>query len=322
MSTNKLIHNISHNDLKLSLQIATSDVKPLIMELNYKFGLSVIRQVDNKYAKGREAYLMAYPSGVPVGEAFIEQVDDYDAYCFYTPFYGKQRASDYVDRHIIRSKKISTLMGTLKSKDVMVKEEYLAHDKYYPMFSRTVGMVTDRIKHASKHHQLSVRQVHALLKMAIGDSTNTKPSDGDIELFRKTLEDYNKSDDTEALKADEIKRFYGNAFHAVCALKDGYYLVGKFRSTGKESNYRDMYETLEPVRLVKDFENEPELHPLMVMLKVAVDEGVFQKHGSTAPEMANLIPLIDAYDESLDMVIYWSDRPSKYHGVWMLTPCQ
>lgn len=321
MSIDKLIADISKNDLKLALQITISDVKPLIMELNYKFGLVVVCKVDNKHAKNREAYLMAYPSGIAVGEVFVEQVDDYDAYCYFTPFYEKDRASGHSDRHTIRSKKISTLMGTLKSKGVVVREEDIIKNNFYPMFSRTVSMVTDKIQHSNKHHQLRVDQIHTLLRMAIGDSTNTKPSDADIESFRKTLEDYNKSDDTQKLITEERRRFYGNAFYGVCALVDGYYLVGKFKSTGKEDNYKNMYETLEPIRLVKDFESEPELHSLMVMLKVAVDEGRLNDR-NTPPEMVGLIPRVDIYDEVLDMVIYWAATPTKYSGVWMLTPCQ
>ena len=328
MSVDKLIADIHKNDLNFAMKVATSTVKALIMEFNYKYGLVVLNESDNKYSNNKKSFVIGYPSGIPVGEVYMNTNADtsgnvYEAYCFFTIHYAKERGINSDDKHTFRSKKISSLLSVLKSKDVIPREEDIIKNNFYVMFARTEEHVTSRIKHETKQRVLDTSDTHALLKLAMGETPMSEVLPEKLNTFRLALEHYNKSDETFALRKAEYDRFYGGStgFHAVCALGSSYFLVGKFKVTGKTQNYRDMFEQIEPVRFIKGFDNEPELQPLMIMLKMAINEGDLKNKLHNISLVNGTLPLTEYYDESLDMVFYYY-RPSNYNGAWMLTPCQ
>jgi hypothetical protein len=322
MSADKLVADIHKDDTNFIMNLVVSAVKPLVMELNYKYGLVIISEHPRNDSETRKSFVMGYPSGVAVGEAYIADCGDHKEFCFYTPHYEKERGRNNDDRHTFRSKKISTLMNALRTKDAVASEKDIICNTCFTKMARTEEYVTRDIKHESKQRILGISDSHTLLKLAMGEIPMSEVLPETLDTFRLALQHYNKSDETDALKTAEYNRFYGGdgGFHAVCAVGNGYFIVGKFKATGNKDTYRNMFDSLEPMRLIKNFDNEPELQPLITILKsVASDSDTTSWARSS---MANgVIPLTDCYDQSLDMVFYYDSKPNSYSGAWMLTPC-
>ena len=116
----KLIYEGFENE-HLEHLINESSCKKLIQELNFRYGLKVISRFDENplLRRSYETFIMADPSGFAVARVWVDKEDGADVYNYRSPFYRKERGSDSADRETLHSKKLSTLMATLKRNNVV-----------------------------------------------------------------------------------------------------------------------------------------------------------------------------------------------------------
>jgi hypothetical protein len=109
---NKLIYE-GFDSPALAEAIEKSPTKTLLRELEYKYGLKAIAFSVSPYNKEIH-FLVANPQGIAIANVWTHTEDGDVVYNYRSPFYKKERGSDTADRETLHSKKLSSLMATLK----------------------------------------------------------------------------------------------------------------------------------------------------------------------------------------------------------------
>ena len=117
----KLILDGFGSDLLVE-QINASPTKKLIQELNYKYGLKVLTTTQNSenYTHRPLEFVVCHPdTGFAVAKVWTVQDGGETEYNYRSPYYTKERGSNQADRETIHSRKLSSLMATLKRNNVV-----------------------------------------------------------------------------------------------------------------------------------------------------------------------------------------------------------
>ena len=112
-------YTVKETDINLGMAIATSDCKTLVREICFKYDLKVMCTVERKGAVDDRAFLLVKDGWNPIGEVYTKILRDNDnkeftEYSFFSHYYEKARGRNTDDRHTLRSKKISSLITTIK----------------------------------------------------------------------------------------------------------------------------------------------------------------------------------------------------------------
>ena len=284
---------------------------PLVRELNFKYGLKVIKAE-------KDSYVMGYDNGFTVCRVFkgTNINGDNDVFSYRSPYARKQRGTTSEERETIFSAKVSSLMATLKRMDCVPDADAMATRHA----NRMCNGVEEFRKGLGSHSKtdvasLSGDELHALLLMALGKSPNFDWVRIDQNKCQTLLDKFEEKDKIRKQKIDESKRFFTNPFYMIGVDVHNHYVVGKFKMTKVNTKSSDMqYETIEPFKRYASYEQVPDLLPVMTMLKVAY-ENTQHRQG--------IIPITDKYDPNLDMVFCYSGRPddNNHEYVWAFTPC-
>lgn len=296
--------------------LKSSPVFPLVRELEFKYGLKVLRRTQLNTGWGVDtAWQMVHKNGIAVCKVFTTQQGgkngDQLEYCYRSPFYVKERGDSRQDKETIRSIKISSLMATLTRQDVVP----LAGDMVGKKLKNTreaMSTMKRALGNSNKQVELVANEVHALLLMALGKSPNSDWVKIDQNKCIETLDKYEEADRLAKVKAEESGRLFYNPFYMVGVDEFGDYLIGKFK-LNPVSAEEHQYETVEPFKRYSTYEAVPELIPVMTMIKVAYEDKQVRKAG--------IIPVTDAYDEGLDTVFFYNTTPTHYDHAWMITSC-
>jgi hypothetical protein len=296
--------------------LKASPVFPLVRELEFKYGLKVLRRAQLNTGSGIDtAWQMVHKNGIAVCKVFTTQQGGKEGnqleYCYRSPFYVKERGDSRQDKETIRSIKISSLMATLTRQDVvplvgdMVGKKIKNVREGMEIMKRALG-------NSNKSNEFTSNEIHALLLMALGKSPNSEWVKVDQNKCQDTLDKMEEADRLAKVKAEESGRFFYNPFYMVGVDEFGDYLIGKFK-LNPVSAEEHQYETIEPFKRYRMYEDVPELIPVMTMIKVAYEEKAGRKAG--------VIPVTDAYDEGLDTVFFYHTQPTHYDHAWMITSC-
>lgn len=289
---------------------------PLVRELEFKFGLKVLRLAPVRTDYGAQgAYQLCNKFGIAVAKVWsVKNLDGKLEYCYRSPYYKKERGSSTEDRETIRSVKISSLIATLTRHNVVPSADVIVTNKV----ARTkdaIGLMRRAIGDSYKTQELSPTEVHALIAQFLGQDLDSRGLSIDINKCKNTLDKYDNIDRIRDKKVEEIRRAFANPYYMIGVDELGHHIIGKFKLVLiDEANDKFQYETVEPFKRYTTIEDYPELVPLMTMVKVAYEnKDTMSKHCG--------YPLQDKYDENLDMTFFYQNRPTHYDCLWMTTPC-
>ncbi len=123
---------------RLVEQINASPTKKLIYELNYKYGLKVLAttQLPESWGVRPLEFVMCQPdTGFAVAKVWtIESAGEIE-YSYRSPYYTKERGNGREDKETLHSKKLSSLMATLKRNDVIADNDYIFKEVIDPVIN-------------------------------------------------------------------------------------------------------------------------------------------------------------------------------------------
>jgi hypothetical protein len=259
---------------------------------------------------------MCEPStGFAVAKVWTATEDNETVYNYRSPFYAKERGRNTADRETIHSKKLSTLMGTLKRQNVVPSIGRLI-DQQAEVWHRGMGVMKETFGKSTKQVDINADVLHALLQKILGVSPDTKAYQIDTNICQELLDKYNKLDKIKEEKEQEVNRFFGNEFWCVGADNNGHLLVGSVKQIPTVSTQRlhDAYQIVKPFKRVCNLDEYENLKPIMLMMKVHMQD-------KTDKFIANTIPQTSVFLSDLDMIITYSFFLDSYNFVWALTPC-
>jgi len=292
-------------------QINNSPSKRLIHEIHFKYGLKVL-------GEDKGEFLMCEPStGFAVAKVWATTDGGETVYNYRSPFYEKERGRNTADRETIHSKKLSTLMGTLKRQNVVPSIGRLI-DQQAEVWHRGMSVMKETFGKANKSNaDLSAEQIHALLQHALGESPDTKKHNIDLNICKQVLDKYNKADKIVEERNKEVNRFFGSEFWCVGADGNGHLLVGSVKqipAVATSNRLHDAYQIVKPFKRVRNLDEYEDLKPIMLMMKVHMQD-------KTDKFIADTIPQASGFLSDLDMIISYAYFTDSYNLVWAMTPC-
>lgn len=296
--------------------LKSSPVFPLVRELEFKYGLKVLRRTQISSGHGLEtAWQLVHKNGIAVCKVYTHNGGGKNGnqleYCYRSPFYRKERGESNADKETVRSVKISSLMASLTRQKVIPSVGDMEKKKLRNI-SEAQSIMNRALGNSAKYTDFNANEIHALLLMALGRSPNNDWVKIDQNKCIETLDKMEEADRLAKVKREEAKRMFYNPFYMVGVDEYNDYLIGKFKLVQSESGDHQ-YETVEPFKRYSTYESVPDLIPVMTMIKVAYED--------KSPRKQGVIPITDAYDEGLDTVFCYQGSPTHYDHAWAITSC-
>jgi hypothetical protein len=288
---------------------------PLVRELEFKFGLKVLRTALIRTDYGAQgAFQLCNKFGIAIAKVWAQPNSEGKMeYNYRSPYYTKERGQSREDKETIRSVKISSLIATLTRHGVVPLHDEMVGKKV-AMTRDAMGLMRRAIGDASKAQELRPEEVHALLAQFLGQDLDSRGLSIDLDKCKNTLDKYDEADRIRDRRVEEVRRSFANPYYMIGVDELGHHIIGKFRlSVMDEANNKFQYETVEPFKRYATIEDYPDLVPLMTMVKVAYETKDTGKQSG--------YPIQDKYDENLDMAFFYAQRPTHYDCLWMTTPC-
>lgn len=287
-------------------QLKANPVFPLVRELNFKYHLKVLT-VDTL------RYYLVNNLGMAVCSVWTDKDDEERIqYNYRSPYFMKERGHSREDRETLRSVKISSLMATLKRHSVV------PHDlmgRKAEIASHATNELRKALGDSGKSLGLTTNAVHALLAYYLGETTNKNLVDLDLDKCKIELDKMNKCDEIAELKTQEVNRFFAQGYYQFGVDQYGHLIVGKFKAINIDHKQRSMnVACVEPFKRYINPAECTDLAPLLTMIKLAYENN----QGSEKTKLG--IPVYDGYDQALDVVFYYQDRPTRYDCMWVFTP--
>jgi hypothetical protein len=308
---NKLIYE-GFETPQLSESIDNSPSKRLIQEINFRYGLKVIGRHDANPLLRRsfDSFLLADPSGLAVARVWTDKEDGVDVYNYRSPYYRKERGSDSADRETIHSKKLSTLMATLKRNNVVPSSSELLNKFPADNFNQGMSMMDSHHGRDYKNNNFSADQIHLMLKtILLGES----PSELNLNECKETLDKWNSMDRIKVEKRKDIERFFNTEFYAIGADKLNHLVIGSVKRMPRIGTDHYSFETIKPFKRVTEMPDE--LKAIMLMNKVhAEGKNVTYFYANTVPQASGYIPDLDLINVAVRSI-------DEFNLAWTLVPC-
>jgi hypothetical protein len=321
-------YTVKETDINLGMAIATSECKTLIREICFKYDLKVLCTVERQDAVDKKSFLLVRDGWNPIGEVYSRTLRDDDGnhfneYSFYSHYYEKARGKSVDDKHTLRSKKISSLMTTIK-KMKAIPSDIVATTRKHTMqwadniasFEGRLGLERKSVSDAGFH----ASDLQAIMEYVLGESPNTNMTAAIQDKCKIALDKYKSIDKMNASTREEMSRLFDTAFYVVGASQSDYLVVGIARCTNTLSaSSRSAYEfeMVKPIKLVDNLEEFPELLSVMTMWKAQRES-----EGNSRKLLGGVLPIAtSAVNKELDLVIDYDYGTRPYHFVWLMTPC-
>jgi len=296
----------------LAEAIEKSTTKILLQELEYKYGLKTIAFSVSPYNKDVH-FLVANPQGFAIANVWTHTEAGDVIYNYRSPFYKKERGSDTADRETLRSKKLSSLMATLKRNDVIPLSDGTLPNHVNECFSHGVGLLEGHHGSDYKQSNLSSDDIHALLKKVF---LGVNPDEKTMDISKQLLDKFDSKDKIKEVKQQDLIRFFDSEFIAVGADKLNHLVIGTVKRVPKEGSY-PKFEVIKPFKRFTDIPEEYEsVRAPLLMNKVVIDN----KDNNTV-FYANIIPSVSGYNSDLDLVSVMKTRVDEFNSIWVLIPC-
>jgi hypothetical protein len=297
---------------QLSELINNSSAKKLIQELNFKYGLKVVDKVD-PHALSRSSptsFLLADPSGFMVAKVWADKECDDTIYNYRSPFYKKERGSDTADRETVHSKKLSTLMATLKRQNVVPPSSGMINKYPSESFNQGMGLMDAHHGRDYKNSSFSADEIHTMLKVILlGES----PNELNLNNCKEVLDKWNGQDRIKVEKRKDIERFFFNEFHAIGADKLNHLVIGSVKAMPRQGSDNYSYEIVKPFKRVKELPDE--FKAVMLMNKVHAEGKNVTKF------FADIVPQASGYNPDLDLINVSTRFVDEFNPHWTLIPC-
>jgi len=288
--------------------LKSENVFPLIREIEFKFGLKVLRKSGMT-----GTYQLCNKNGLAIAKVWTSMDDGKMEYCYRSPYYSKARGNTEADKQTLRSVKLSSLVATLSKHKVIPDLQTMA-DKKLANTKNAIEYMKNALGESRKISSLTNNEVHALLIHFFNENPQSHGLPVDVNKCKNVLDQYNEADRIRDEKRKEVDRIFMNPYYMIGVDELHHFIIGKFKIVKKdESLGKYAYETVEPFKRYPNIEAYPELIPLMTMVKLAYESYDGGKHG--------IFPLQDKYDSNLDMTFSYNTRPTHYDCLWMITPC-
>jgi len=269
MLSNILFHAVADDSLKE--KVGQSKVLPLIRELNHVYGLKVYAESgDFRYGSGEpdvgNFMLCDEVQGFPVGRVFVYE----DNFCYHTPYRSKQRGTDDFDRQTFRSKKLSSLMSSLKKADIPTKGEAM------------IQQIEDKINQAmrpiwgwfsvGRKQNLDGDHAHEILLALQNGKTLSDLPQSSRDLYLKTIDDYTKVDIQLENRKQGIHEMTDDCY-IVGADRKGHYIIADGGCETMQSNGNEFYKFSykSPFKRVSSLKEYPDVLSCLTMTKVHLD---------------------------------------------------
>lgn len=297
---------------QLSELINNSSARRLIQELNFKYGLKVVDKVD-PHALSRSSptsFLLADSSGFMVAKVWVDKEDGHDVYNYRSPFYKKERGSDTADRETVHSKKLSTLMATLKRQDVVPPSSGMINRFPSEAFNQGMGLMDVHHGRDYKNSSFSADEIHTMLKVILlGES----PNELNLNNCKEVLDKWNGQDRIKVEKRKDIERFFFNEFHAIGADKLNHLVIGSVKAMPRQGTDNYSFEVVKPFKRMKELPDE--FKAVMLMNKVHAEGKNITKF------FANIVPQESGYNPDLDLINVSTRFVDEFNPHWTLIPC-
>jgi hypothetical protein len=297
---------------QLSDSINESPTKKLIQELNFKYGLKVVHKfdADPRMYNPLDKFLMVDTNGLAVAKIWTEKEDGHDVYCYRSPFYRKERGSDSADRETIHSKKLSTLMSTLKRNNVVPPPDGMINKLPSDNFNQGMALIDGHHGSDYKSNNFSADQIHLMLKAIL---LRESPNELDLNKCKEALDKWDKQDRIKAEKRKDVERFFFNEFYAIGADKLNHLVIGSIKAMPRQGTNHYSFEVVKPFKRVKEMPDE--LKAITLMNKVHAEGKNVTKFYS------NIIPSESVYNPDLDLINVAVRLVDDFNCQWTLVPC-
>ena len=288
MLSNILFHAVADDSLKE--KVAQSKLLPLIRELNHIYGLKVYAESGDFHYGSVEPetgnfMLCDEVQGFPVGRVFIYE----DTFCYHTPYRSKQRGSDDFDRHTFRSKKLSSLIASLKKADIPTKGEQMIEQIndtiQQPMRAVWTSFDVDRKTNLNGDYAHEI-----LLALQSGKTLDDLPQSS-RDFYLNAIDGYTKVDIQLETRKQGVHEMIDNCY-VIGADRKGHYLIADAGCEVMQSNGGEYYrfDFKSPFKRVSSLREYPDILSCLTMTKVHLDSKYRPWHKSLAPHGDGYIP--------------------------------
>ena len=297
---NEVLENVINN----------SSEKRLIQELNFKYGLKVVDRTVSTNTYQPSTFLLADPSGFMVGRVWTDKEGEDLIYNYRTPYYRKDRGSDSADRETIHSKKLSTLMATLKRNNVIPPSSGIVNKVCKDVFNNGINQIESSFGSSYKQANFNCETLQVMLETIV---LGVSPDENTLKQCKETLDKWNEKDKIQSEKVENVRRFFGNEFYAIGADKLNHLVIGSVKTMPRQGTSDYSFEVVKPFKRMVEMPEE--LKAITLMNKVHAEGNNVTKFYS------NIVPAISGYIPDLDVVNVSIRHVDEFNCHWTFVPC-
>ena len=299
----RLLHDVVKDDADLAEKLSSSNLLPLVRELNHRYGMVVYEEnKTGQYVRDdRDDFLITDIQGLPLGRIFIDD----GSYCYHAPYVAKERGSDEFDRHTFRSKKLSTLMSTLKRCEIVSSsDEVLKTGETRRQVSALVDRVISSFPYRDKGG-MAGEDAHILLSMMKEGKDLNNLQQTTRDKYLELLDKYNEADILSSNRKQGTEEMFKDTY-LIFGDVLGHYIVAE--ASYEYVNNQLTIKSNTPFKRVKDLTQYPQVLTALTMHKVHAGDGFkpYSGHG------LGLVPLGDKYISDLEMVYGYRNRNTAF----------
>lgn len=294
----RLLHDVVKDDADLKEKLSSSNLLGLVRELNHKYGL-VVYEEAHFTNQTDDNFLLTDGQGLPIGRVFM--IDD--AYCYHAPYVSKERGADEFDRHTFRSKKLSTLMTTLKRMNIVTSSDEVIN-RIDGQIDSLVRRVISEFPHKSKD-SMYAEDAQKLLQAIVEGKDINSFSQGDRDFYLDILDKYKNVDILSNKRKQGVEEMFNDTY-LIFGDALGHYMVADAGYEYEPKNQNLMVKVKSPFKRVKDLTGYPRALTALTMNKVHLGENFrpFNKD--------SLVPMGDKYIPDLELVYGYRSRNSAF----------
>jgi hypothetical protein len=292
----RLLHDVVKDDADLAQKLESSNLLPLVRELNHKYGLVVYEEAMFNNQTD-DNFLLTDGQGLPIGRVFIME----DSYCYHAPYVAKERGSDDFDRHTFRSKKLSTLMSTLKRMDIVTSSDEVIN-RVDGQIDNLVRRVIGDFPHKTKY-SLDGDDAHILLSAMLDGKCLDDFTQSTRDKYLEILDKYKEADILSNKRRQGVEEMFKDTY-LIFGDMLGHYIVADAGYEYESKNQNLMIKIKSPFKRVKNLTEYPRALSALTMNKVHLGEN-FKPYNKDS-----LVPMGDKYNSDLELVYGYSRRNS------------
>ena len=291
----RLLHDVVKDDADLAQKLQSSNLLPLVRELNHKYGFVVYEEAMFNNQTD-DNFLLTDGQGLPIGRVFMMD----GSYCYHAPYVAKERGADDFDRHTFRSKKLSPLMSTLKRMNIVTSSDEVIN-KIASLGDSLVSRVTSDFPSMSKS-SLTGNDAHILLSaIKDGKSLNDLPQ-STRDNYLELLDKYDQADILSSKRKQGVEEMFEDTY-LIFGDMLGQYMVADAGYEYDKNQYLKI-KIKSPFKRVKNLTEYPRALTALTMNKVHLGEN-FKPYNKDS-----LVPMGDKYIPDLELVYGYNRRNS------------